>query len=506
MGKASTTAVGCAAICVVTLSTFVGCNKATKGQSVSAEIARAGRTLIPTGLRYSDLGPSISDAGDRIVFTSGRDSSSTPVLKSYKITWASQAAPGETKRVTNVDIGYEREAILSPDGQWILLASLSANQVDIYIQSFDDETAAIRVTSDSAVETQLSFSPDSQMVAWLSTDSTSGETAVKVAKIGAGTAIDLSDVRQLPTESEHVDQVFWLPAESGAVKPYILVTASESAESSGTSDLKQHAFAALGDISGVTGVSWLKGVRLVPNSRPAVTASNAVMVEQVIDSSAQALQLGTGTTSSSPNYAPLKSAPIFVNVPDAKILDRYGYSSGSSNPPPGFDVRSVGLTGDGANALVLAGVFFRCSGDTSDQFGTTFAWAKLDATQPYSMFNPLLSLGGVTEPNAKVSEAYSFAATDLCSNRQTASGLSGHIDDQISTFVINGQATKSVYRVVYVTRATAKLDKTCNLSAGDQEIWALDVNASGQNFYSISNNHDPSVLDGNTLVQGECRL
>jgi hypothetical protein len=488
------------------MSGLTSCNKPSQGQSASAEITREGRTLIPTGLRYSDLSPTISDDGERIVYISGRGSEGEPVLKSYKLTWSGGSKPGSSSRVTSDDVGYEREAVISPDGQWVLLASLKDNQVDVYLQSFVGSAGAVKVTSTDSVEPQLSFSPDSRLVAWLSTDATTGSTTVKIAKIGSGTDSDLSTSVDLPAGSDHIDQFFWLPTEIGSAKPYVLVTASASTEVSGASDLNRFQFATFGDIAGTSSATWLKGIRITPSLRPALKASRTVLVEQVVDSAAQAPQRGTGAQSNPGIYAPLKSAPIFVDVAEAKVLERFGYVSGASNPPPGFDVRSVALSSDSSEALVLSGVFYRCAGDSSDQFGTSFGWMKSDTSQPYSLFNPRVDLGTATDPSSTIQEAYTFAATDLCSNRQGSDGRSSRIDDQIVSFALNGQATSSTYRVVYVTRSTTKLDSTCNLSAGDTEVWALNFDSTGGTFYPVSNNRDPAVLKGNTLVQGACRL
>lgn len=496
-----------AVLLAASVGVLISCEKPKGGPSASAEIIRTGRTLIPTGLRFSDVDPTISDDGQRIVYISGVGSADgIPVLKAYKLAWGAGAVPGSSSRVTTEDIGYEREALISPDGQWVLLASLKDNQVDVYLQAFAGGSVAVKMTSNDAVESQISFSPDSKMVAWLSTEATSGSTVVKVAQIGGGSEVELTNNVDLPTGSDHIDQFFWMPTEAGAAKPYILVTASASPEVSGTSDLKKFPFVTFADIATSTGTKWLQGIRLAIESRPAVRATSAVIVEQIVEPSAQAPQRGTGAPTNPATFAPLKSAPIFVSVDEAKVLERFSYVSGATNPPPGFDVRSVALSSDGSDALVLSGVFYRCAGDTSDQFGTTFSWMKLDSSQPYAMFNPRMNLGTATESSHNVVEAYSFAASDLCSNRQGLDGRVSRIDDQIVDFALNGLASSSVYRMVYVTRSTTKLDANCSLKAGDTEVWALNVDAAGGAFYPVSKNHDPEVLKDNTLEQGFCRL
>jgi len=50
------------------------------------------------------------------------------------------------------------------------------------------------------------------------------------------------------------------------------------------------------------------------------------------------------------------------------------------------------------------------------------------------------------------------------------------------------------------------LDATCNLVAGDTEVWLLDVTAEAKKFYPLSQNHAPTVTENAGLVQGACRL
>ena len=132
-------------------------------------------------------------------------------------------------------------------------------------------------------------------------------------------------------------------------------------------------------------------------------------------------------------------------------------------------------------------------------------WASSNPSQAFSYLNPKLKAQS-GEESALAVEAYAYGATNLCDGRTQVDGTTARIDDQILTANLNGNATTSSYRVVYVTRATTMLDAACGLVAGDTEIWGLDVNPGDQSYYPISSNHDPSLTTDNKQKQGNCKV
>ena len=121
------------------------------------------------------------------------------------------------------------------------------------------------------------------------------------------------------------------------------------------------------------------------------------------------------------------------------------------------------------------------------------------------IISPILNATAGESPSQAI-EAYDYAAVSICGDRTRTDGSSSRIDDQMSAAVLSRNATATAYRAAYVTRATTQLDATCNLVAGDTEVWLLDVTAEAKKFYPLSQNHAPTVKENAGLVQGACRL
>ena len=490
-----------------TILTWSGCKNAPQSNAINVELVRSGRTLAPTSIQFSDSNPAISDDGSRVVFVSGRDSTATrPMLKAYKSTWPAGQAPESSVRVTQSDIGYERDARLSPDGKWVLLSVVQGKQTDLYLQSFDVDSAPVRVTNSTDEKSAYGFSPDSSMISWISSDASAATHSVRLVAIGLGSASELADQVTLPTGDDKVSQLLWIPVESADANPYVLATGIITVSgSSATVDYKKYGFANAVAAGNATSSSWLSGLNEHLSVPPTATSTQAVIAEQVTNPNALSAQIGNGLVANPSVGAPISSAPVFASVQPEAQVKRYSYLQGASDAAPGFEVRSLSLTKDGTFAFLVAGFYYRCAGDSRASFGSAFVLAPTDPNKSYTIINPILNATAGESPSQAI-EAYDYAAVSICGDRARTDGSSSRIDDQMSAAVLNRNATATAYRAAYVTRATTQLDATCNLVAGDTEVWLLDATAEAKKFYPLSQNHAPTVKENAGLVQGACRL
>src|SRR5687768_11692231 len=123
MPKLLTSAALCALI-------FAGCDRSRSTRQISEPPQRAGSPLVPIQTKYVDERPSLSADGTRVVFASGRQSEDTkPILKIFKSEWPEGAAPAAPSRLTPTDeLGAEREAVVAPNGERVLVSASSGGK------------------------------------------------------------------------------------------------------------------------------------------------------------------------------------------------------------------------------------------------------------------------------------------------------------------------------------------------------------------------------------------
>jgi len=138
---------------LVTLALAAGsCGGKSVKRNIAEDPQRGGGTLEPISARFNDLKPSLSRDGTRFVFVSGRDATDTaPTLKVYKAEWPAGAAPAAATRVTTTDFGVEKEAKLSPDGNWLVVTTVKDGRTDLVLVDFAG-TKVAKITDDAAVE------------------------------------------------------------------------------------------------------------------------------------------------------------------------------------------------------------------------------------------------------------------------------------------------------------------------------------------------------------------
>jgi len=471
-----------------------GCKNSQSSNAISVELSRSGHELAPTAFQYIDTNPTLSDDGLHLVFVSGRDgSASAPMLKAYKSDWPAGKSPGPLHRVTTSELGSELDARISPDGIWVVLSVMHGAQTDLYLQKYDGSVPPVQITNDGLAKSYFQFSPDSKLLAWISADSSSQSAQAKLAAIGSGAAADLAQQVVVSGSDELVSQLFWVPtANTGS---YILALASSPKSTSNSSvTYKQRTFTGIADAANVSAIPWLSNLNPKLAVYPSAAANQAVFAERVSDGNSQVAQIGDGLTANPPIGVPIVSAPLFGGTQPGANLVRYSYTVGASNPAPGFDVKSLALTADGATAFMVGSFFYRCSADAQDNFGSAIVIAPTDPRQPFSIVNPKLTAES-GQTSSGYTEAYSYGANNFCNKRARADGTNSRIDDQIISLALNRSASATSYRLAYTTRATAHFDGSCGLLAGDTEVWLLDVSPNAQTFFPLSNNHAPIVDD-----------
>ena len=106
---------------------------------------------------WDDIQPALSPDGTRVAFASQRSG--------YWDIYVLDLTDGKIKAITENRF-YEGSPAWSPDGEWIAYEKYFENNLDIYIQPVDGSLEPIRVTYDTAVDTQPVWHPDGKLVAF----------------------------------------------------------------------------------------------------------------------------------------------------------------------------------------------------------------------------------------------------------------------------------------------------------------------------------------------------
>ncbi len=476
-----------------------GCHRDNRTNAISIDPARSGSELTNTDSKYFDGLPSISDDGSLVVFISGRDSTTgvSDIRKAYKASWAKDAAPQPAARVTAKDLGNERLAKLSPDGQWVAVQVEKAGQYDLYLQDAAGLKDPVSLTSDSAVEQSFSFSPDSKLLAWVKQAADKTTSVAVVVAIGGGTAAELSSQVTASPSTDYVQQVFWIPATSG----YILAIGSVNPQSlqSGVA-LTQRAFTTAAEAQTATSTAWLSGFPIRSGIMPSAAADRVLLVRTNTRDDGTLDDINTPQRG---DYVPpplvITSAPV-RSEPDYRALTA-GAPAQRYSPTPGYDIAAATLTNDGKTAFMLGRFYYRCAGDSYDAAGSAFAIGPADAGKAPTLVLPRLSATATTNRDG-YTNAFDFAGGGLCDRKRADQSVS-RLDDKMLEMAVMRQATETTYRIVYTTPIASYFDNMCRLKAGDQEVWVLDVHDGKQTFYPLSKNQT-ALSDTDRGDNGPC--
>ena len=463
---------------VLSLS-MAGCGATTTTEPPAVDSQRSGSSLETFGPKYNDSKPILSADGTHIVFISGRDSTDQAVaLKIYKADWPQGGDPTSPTRVTSGDdLGFEQEAALSQDGQWVALVAAKDGQTDLYLQDYAGTKSPVRVTNDAAVESHPTFSPDAKLIAWVSRAADTGLSSVQLVALGDGSAAALAQQFTVTTADEDVRQVFWVPTGNSS---YELATGAGA----GALTYSLRTFSAADQATQATRTDWLKDLLVQTTIAPVAASANVVLVRKDL-SSERVLSTKVGDAVDAPSSMLVQTEPVFA-VPGTSTVTRF-------SDPPGYETLGAAMASDGKTAFLVTQQVYKCVGDASDSYGAALVLAPSDVSAP-TRLSPRLAADGT-----------SFELVQGYCDRKRADGTVGRIDDKIADLALNAQATQTKYRLAYVTRFTTKFDENCALKSADPEIMVVDVDGDKKVIKPLSLNRAP-VTDAGRGGQAACHL
>lgn len=480
----------------------VACDGSTTSRQISQQPQRDGTTLESISVKYTDVNPALSatldDGSSHLVLISGRDSTDTvSTLKAYKATWPAGGVPSALTRVTAEDLGREREAILSPNGQWVVLTVTSGQNTDLYLTNFAG-TLTLRLTEDTAIESPVVFSPDSQFIGWISSEPKVNSSSAWMMAIGDGTEstlqTNLASKVKISADSEVLRDLFFVPPTDDSQSGYRLVTAVQAGangESVGSARLiySVRTFSALAEAASAATTALITDIKTVEDVRPFAAASKILFARSLIPATSKtAPSVGALDLKSQNQYRYVKSEPVFVSADGATAEQAYA-------EPPGTDTLGLGLSTDGETAFLLQRHEWRCTEAEGFKTGTSLGLAP--ATPPTTEPAPVVNEDGTEDavrwdvvssrlvPRYIAAESRFELATSLCDD------ATRRVDDKLQAIALSPSATATSYRLLYVTGFTTAFDEACQLKKGDAEVYAVEVDGETRTVTALSQNPAP---------------
>lgn len=431
------------------ISSMVQCGGGGGGDDDKSSVPERSGDEIPfEQIEHFDEKPDISADGQKIIFVSGRDKT----LKVYKY-----ERGGSPSRLTEDkdDLGVEMEASLSPDGQWVLVLANKDASVNLYLQDFDGNLDPQKI-SDSAeeVESDMIFSPDSELFAFLRRDAVTGNKKLHIGRVSStGTVLNVTDV-----SVDDVDETNPAWIEQSGESSYILVTRSET-NANFKSSLISRQITRSGDSFSVTQRSILTETLDVRSVVDFVGSSRGVFyaAPNLNDDYKREPVTPPGDHGADKQIA-ISSMPRLYEISDGVI---------SSFSPPGSEVLKLSSSSDGQMGVWSMREAYACQENLD--YGVTmvvFDNSKSLDEDKYSRLIPLTA----TEENKYV------VASGVC-NKTRSDESEGEFDRKIVAAKINANATSEAYTVVYVTHRS-----------GDFEVYAFESANGEYTFYDVSNN------------------
>ena len=171
---------------------FINCGKSKKSSPIPSDQVRKGISIKSVSSKYYDGAPSISSKGDRIVFLSGRDLStsetSSVLLKDsmsvFKYDLSSSTDPVLVFSSTE-QVGFVEKSSISPNGEWILIVTNTGGKSKIFVQKFSSENVIRKeldmpVKSDGVFVSNAIFSPGDAPLIALEVRSERGQNSIYV--------------------------------------------------------------------------------------------------------------------------------------------------------------------------------------------------------------------------------------------------------------------------------------------------------------------------------------
>ncbi|MGE0173912.1 MAG: TolB family protein [Oligoflexales bacterium] len=319
---------------LILLLIVTACDESSTSKEDPQEPERRGQTVNPVEFGLLDIDPSISADGSKIVFLSGRDD----ILKAYKF----ESGGTEPSRLTDVDLGSEGKAELSPDGKWVLLTVTSEGSSQLYAQSFTD--AAVRTLVDEE-EGSWDFAPSvspgaNPLIVFKKKSEEEGRIFDLVSSkiTDGGTSVTVSDSVAVPGTTVGEDFARFRTVNSG----YELITVQH--------DVDTNAFVSRGVSSGTVSSTFSEIATDLSGIRPAhfdVGGTQLFTAVHLNDRKELDVVLTEGDE---------------VEINTQEQVKSFDFSGGGNNELdlPVIGVQDISVARDTDNALVLGQEYFSC--------------------------------------------------------------------------------------------------------------------------------------------------
>lgn len=458
-----------ALLCGLAMS-LAACDKSTSKRNISEPPLRAGAPLTKIAARYIDHKPTLSADGTRVVFLSGRESQDDrAVFRLYKAEWPAGQAPAAPQRLTSSDeAGSERDGVISPDGQFVLLSAAKGETSDLWLVNF--ATGVVKaITQDAAVEASYSFSPDSKAIAWVARDLNAGTGTAQVATLDA--AGNLGAAVQASSLGSYAASLVWAPADGG----YRLVLGLGQNQGSGRVSFELVEFASLAELGQAkrTSIAGVQNIVTEPKVSAYADRSRLLVARQIVPVGAKTAAQSGDYPYEKPVYQSVRNEALLLDLAAGNLLAEGGGQTG-------HELLGLAATADAAQVVSLNRAVYQCAGDKNPRVAAAIHIAS------EGLSNTVRWL-----PRANPAGGFGLVA-DYC-ERLAADGTMALLDERVEAIALASNATSSKKRLAYTTRYTADRDADCRLLSGDPEIHVIDEDAGNKTVYPLSANPAPSA-------------
>lgn len=430
----------CGTLTVLLAGLLAGCEGGTVTKAKPVPAQRNGRSVISVSKQFVDALPSISADGGRIVFISGR----TGTDRAFRSEYASGQTVAAPARVT-ADDGLTKEtfATISPDGAWVALTAVKDGNADVYLADFAG-TSYKAVTADSNGEYAVAFSPDSKLIAFISSTAAGTAGRLTIASIGDGSTFQ---TQALGSDDQTFTGFLWGSGQ------YTLFGIYRD-KTSGKQALAEFKFADVAAAASATSTVLFSDF---PATARSVVSSQSIFYAQRSSTSGRTV----GETGTAP-----QSGPLYAVINEAATRSLTTDSTATAwTSLPTVDAHPLGVSNDGADVFSLTRKVIRCAAEEASSYITVLMIAATDGSNPADIII-----------RANPSGVYDLGS-DPCA-RTFTDGTAATIDFTITDARFSAQSTRATYRAAAVSLAT-----------GDPEIILIEKAADGTtNRVAISQN------------------
>ncbi len=431
------------------------CSNNRNANDAPRQTERSGNTLVNFDPKYIDDSPSLSANGTKIAFVSGRNAGVSRVFTMTRTT-VGTAFSGLTQLSTNTGLTTEDSALLSPDGNYILVLGTNETGRGLVLCNFAG-TSCTLISSSTIANNPLNnrkyaFSPDSALLSYLSESG-----VLSVAAVNAPTTTST-----ISNTSSRWLNAFWLPVASG----YNLV-GIESSTTVGKVNFVANTFSSAATASSATKATLITDApnKSFVDAGPLHTSGSAsrFLVFRSLSISAANMKTEIGNILD----ANKKKVPIEGEL--------HSYSSSGSDEGiltvEGVKVLSGYLGADNDTVFAISGVAGRCDPEPNITYGTTITVSSISAkTSNMFIFKQLDTKSSTTQQPVLASNFCDLTINSVVANR----------DLTLRSLVVNPGATASAYSMAWVSTRTI-----------DSEVYVADLVNGTTTITPVSVNYIP---------------